>query len=344
MSELRQNLVTLVNSSNIRSGVELNGRQHIVVTSKTLPFDVEMNGIVYPKDEIEKTYHLLNDTPAPVGHPRNAAGEFISAKTQEGRNLSDIGAWNRNPRIVGNRVELETWIDIERAKLTAEGREVLDRIEKKEPISTSVAVLANTEEVNGKLVARIKEYDHNAILLNEAPAAGPDKGVGMFVNTADAISIHEPEKNLVEKVYNALVAKFKSQDIFVNEEEKEMEELQKKYDELKAKYDELVKSKDEKKDEKIEVNQALIDRLEKVESMLIANSEKELEDKRGKVAKILRNEEAVKDMNEKELDSALKVHEVMKQNGKTHNILNNELIDDNKELSVDEMLKLTYGE
>lgn len=328
MSELRQHLVTLVNNSNIRTGVILNGRQHIVVNSKTLPFDVLMNGIVYPKEEIENTFHLLDGTPAPIGHPKNAAGELISAKTQEGRNLSDIGAWNRNPRIVGNRVELETWIDVERAKLTAEGREVLDRIEKREPISTSVAVLANVEEVSGKKVARIKDYDHNAILLQEPPAAGFDKGVGMLINTSSAVSIHEPEKNIVEKVYNLIMTKFKGQDLIVNEEENKMEkdtELHAKIDRLHESIGRLAKLLEDKVESK--EDEVLANELKEIKTMLLANSNKELEEKRAKVAQILGNEDAANGMNEIALDS------ILANSGSDHKILGNSHKSDNEDNS-----------
>lgn len=311
MSEIIGNMPILVNNSTIREGVDLNGRLHTVVTSKTLPFDIVMNGIVYPKEEIEATYHMLDETPAPVGHPKNAMGNLISAKTQEGRNLSDIGAWNRNPKIVGNRVELETWIDIERAKLTAEGREVLERIQKREPISTSVAVIANVEEVSGKKIARIKDYDHNAILLEEPPAAGLEKGVGLMANTS----------NIIKEVYNAVMANFKGQGLIVNEEENKMAEVTKEdFNRLHESVGELLslfKEKFAKKEEEVLANEKLNEKVDKITDLLLANSNKELESKRAKVAVILGNEDAVKGMDNLALDA------IIAKSGGDHKILGN---------------------
>lgn len=175
--------------------VTYNGREHIVVSSKTLPFGVVMNGGLYTREQIERHYEKLDNTLAPLGHPE-VNGEFISAHSPEGLNLGFIGAWNRNPRIEGNRVALEKWIDVEKAKESAGGRELIDRIEQieagsGEPIHTSIAVylreLPAPPDAEYKWIADIDSVDHDAILLHQTGAATPEQGVGMMVNAEDAV-------------------------------------------------------------------------------------------------------------------------------------------------------------
>lgn len=325
----RNHLVTLVNKANIRKNVIYNGRPHTVVTSKTLPFDVVMNDILYPKDQIVANYQKLEGTPAPIGHPKDSSGKFISAKQPEGLNLSYIGAWNRSPKIVGNRVELETWIDNDVAQRTAEGRELLDRIDKGDPISTSVAVLANRIERKGKNysgVAEIIDMDHNAILLNEPPAATIDQGVGLMVNTSTAIE--SEEINSIGGDYD--VIKLLKKALFFNgkEEGKTMEkdnELHLKVDKLADSVGVLVnlmKDNEEKKkedeEEKKKKDEVVANCLKNLESILLANVNKELEGKRAKVSELLGNAEAPKAMDEASLDAV-----IAKLGGGTANILGN---------------------
>lgn len=167
---------------------KLNGRDVIIVPSATLPDDIVMNGIQYPKAEIAASYKGLERTPAPLGHP-TINGKFISATDPEGINLGWIGAWNANVRQEGGRVLLDKIIDVERANESEKGRRVLEAIKNNKPIHTSTGLLCNLEEVtNGdalgyKQIARNMVWDHDAILLDEPGAATPEQGVGMMVNS-----------------------------------------------------------------------------------------------------------------------------------------------------------------
>ena len=111
---MQVNIRTQVNSKSIRRE-QHNGRDHIVIPSYTMPFDVVMNGGLYPKDQIVANYKKLEGTLAPLGHP-TVNGAFVSAFSPEGINLGHIGAWNRNTKLVGNRVYTEKWIDVEVAQ------------------------------------------------------------------------------------------------------------------------------------------------------------------------------------------------------------------------------------
>ncbi|EFG1287522.1 hypothetical protein O5N00_001150 [Escherichia coli] len=175
-----------------------NGREHIVVPSYTLPFNIVMNREYYPEAEIIANYQSLEGTLAPLGHP-TVDGKFVSAFSPEGLNTGFCGAWNRNVELRGNRVYVEKWVDVETASHSEQGRELLSRLEalekgeSKDPIWSSVAVyrqcMPATEDMKAQgadHVVKIMSIDHDAILLHEPPAASPEQGVGLMVNTDQA--------------------------------------------------------------------------------------------------------------------------------------------------------------
>ncbi|MCA0961160.1 hypothetical protein [Salipiger bermudensis] len=183
---VRVNVRALANTKAARRE-KRNGRDVIIVPSATLPDDVVMNNILYPADEIEKSFASLNRTPAPAGHPL-INGKFVSARDPEGINIGWIGAWNENARREGGRVLLDKVIDVQTANQSERGKAVLEAVDKGEPIHTSTGLLCNLEAANGdvayKHIARDIDFDHDAILLDEEGAATPGQGVGMFVNSA----------------------------------------------------------------------------------------------------------------------------------------------------------------
>lgn len=183
MHQVRVNVRTLANVKAARKE-KRNGRDVVIVPSATLPDNVVMNGILYPPEEIEKSYKSLERKPAPLGHPM-VNGKWVSASDPEGINTTHIGAWNENVRRENGRVFLDKVIDVEVANRSEGGKAVLDAIEKGEAVHTSTGLLASLEAVNAethKHVARAIVFDHDAILLNEAGAATPEQGVGMLVN------------------------------------------------------------------------------------------------------------------------------------------------------------------
>lgn len=187
MTITRVNVRTAVNAATIRRE-RRNGRDVIVVPSATMPDDVIMNGVRYPGDEIAKSYHTLNRTPAPLGHP-SIEGRFVSAKDPEGLARGWIGAWNENVRRENGRVFLDKVIDVEQASQLAGGKAVLAAIDKGEPIHTSTGLYALMDSLENdadgaKSVAREIVFDHDAILIGEEGAATPEQGVGMMVNKA----------------------------------------------------------------------------------------------------------------------------------------------------------------
>lgn len=200
MTTMQVNLHTAVNSKSIQKAV-MNGREHYIIPSFTLPADVIMNGGLYPSSEIDATFKSIEGTVAPLGHP-SVNGEFVSALTPEGLNVGYVGAWNKRAEKRGNRVYVEKWVDIEKANESDGGKRLIERIEallngeSVEPIHTSTGVILERLEPNemqraqgAEWVAKINRFDHDAILLDEVGAATPEQGVGIMVNTASAKSL-----------------------------------------------------------------------------------------------------------------------------------------------------------
>lgn len=193
----RVNVRVAVNAASIRRE-QHNGREHIVIPSFTLPDEVIMNGGLYPHDEIEKAYASLEGTLAPLGHPQ-VDGEYVSARQPEAINSYHVGAWNRNVKRVGNRISVEKWLDVEYAKNTEGGRQVLSAIDKGEPVHTSTGIFLDREmapNADGyNWIARNMSLDHDAILIGETGAATPADGVGMMVNKTFVINSAIPVAN-----------------------------------------------------------------------------------------------------------------------------------------------------
>lgn len=181
--QIRVNVTAKVDPKAIRKDVR-NGRNVLIVASATMPADIVMNGVKYPKEAIEASFETLDRSPAPCGHPK-FNNNYLSARDPEAINHFHIGAWNENVRWDGSRILLDKVIDVEYANQSEQGKRLLNAIDKGEPISTSTGLLAEVDAFQGdgyKQVAKSILFDHDAILLDEEPAASPDQGVGMLVN------------------------------------------------------------------------------------------------------------------------------------------------------------------
>lgn len=188
-------IVNKVNNSAIRRERNERGDLVYIVPSYTLPDNVVMNGGLYPAEEIEKGYASLEDTPAPIGHPTDAQGNFITANSPDGILYYQCGVFNKNVKRVeceqyGHRVYVEKHIHVDTAMQTDRGRRLIEAIDTNQPIHTSTGVLLNRVNEQG-VSANGKEYawkavgyvfDHDAVLLDEDGAATPADGVGMMVN------------------------------------------------------------------------------------------------------------------------------------------------------------------
>ena len=177
----------------------IDGIEHIMIKSHTLPFDIVMNGGLYPAKEIELGFSSLERSLAPIEHPTNSGGEFISASDPEAINKFYAGAYVENVRVENERIAHDFIINVQEALKSDRGRRLLDRINELEtskdprPVHTSVGVFISVEETDGvktndhgqefTWIAHDLFFDHNAILLDSVGAAQPDQGVGMAVNS-----------------------------------------------------------------------------------------------------------------------------------------------------------------
>ncbi len=182
----------------------IDGVEHIIVSSKTLPDNIVMNGGMYPADEIASSFHTLERTLAPVEHPTDTNGNFISAGDPSAIHNFYAGAFNANVRRENGTVLVDKVINVQEALKSDRGKRLLDRIDELEnnedprPVHTSTGVILEVELLEGPQtnadgqeftwVARNMTFDHDAILLDSVGAAQPHQGVGMAVN-ADGTEI-----------------------------------------------------------------------------------------------------------------------------------------------------------
>ena len=200
-----QNLsfVTQVNSDRITDDGET-----ITIRSTTpVVDDVVMNGGLYPADEIAKSYASLEGTPAPLDHPVDADGNFISASNGDGLQKFYVGAINKNVSYKNGVVESDVVVNKAQALAHPRGQEFIDRLQSKDPIHISTGLMLQKEQAVGnskgkdyQWIARNLSFDHVAILLQSSGAATPEQGVGMWTNaekTQFVVNHNEPEKEVI---------------------------------------------------------------------------------------------------------------------------------------------------
>lgn len=159
--------------------------------------DLVMNGMLYPADQLAPAAPGLTGKPAPAGHPKNGAGQFISANSGEALLSAYQGAVCTNGRHEGGRTLVDIVVNEAQAKANGAGAKLVERLDAAiagtniEPIHVSTGLVCEAVnaggESNGKKYSRIAtniSYDHLAILLDEKGAGTPEDGVGMFLNSA----------------------------------------------------------------------------------------------------------------------------------------------------------------
>jgi len=191
------------------------GVEHIVISSHTLPDNVVMNGGLYTTEEVDAAILSLNRTLAPVEHPVDANGRFISATDPQAIHEYYAGAFNENVRREGDRIALDKVINVPEAQKSDRGKRLLDRVVEIEtnsearPIHTSVGVFVGAEDLDEPRtnaagdqytwIARGMVFDHDAILLDSVGAAQPHQGVGIAVNNeGDDLEVHAGTVALID--------------------------------------------------------------------------------------------------------------------------------------------------
>jgi hypothetical protein len=203
----RQNLsfVTQVNSCHVTD----NGDTITIRSTTPVVDDIVMNGGLYPADEIANSYASLEGTPAPLDHPIDKDGQFISASNGDGLQKFYVGAVNKNVSYKDGVVESDVVINKAQALAHPRGQELIDRLANKKPIHISTGLMLQREQATGNSkgkdytwIARNMKYDHVAILLNSEGAGTPSDGVGMWTNaekTEFVVNHNEPEKEIIPK-------------------------------------------------------------------------------------------------------------------------------------------------
>lgn len=212
MTDVRINMINRVNSASIKVET-IDGEPHLVIPSYTLPDSVVMNGGMYPREEIDRAWPTINNTLAPIGHPTDDQGNWLSAFSPQAIHNFHGGAYNRNARRDGNRVYVEKVVNVRYAQQTEPGKRLLDAVRynaetgtaagPEKPIHTSTGLLLQQDAAPAgapyQWIARNMRLDHDAILLDEPGAATPEQGVGMMVNCSHAVTV----QNLADDSYQA---------------------------------------------------------------------------------------------------------------------------------------------
>lgn len=158
---------------------------------------IVLNRRLYSGDELKTSVHKLEGKPAPAGHPKDSKGRHISASNGEALAAAYIGAYCVNSRYTGGRAVCDIVVMESQARALPAGVEVINRLDAAiagtnvEPIGVSSGLMLTEvpdagESLGKKYTSRATnmEFDHLAILLDEAPAGTPAEGIGIFVNGA----------------------------------------------------------------------------------------------------------------------------------------------------------------
>lgn len=192
MNRVQCNVLTQVNAGNVMR----DDQRGVITLKNVVPIvdDVVMNGGYYQKEDIDISFDTIEDTIAPLGHPTDRNGNFISAKSGSAIQNFYVGAVNKNVTRSANKILMDIEINTKQAEGSKRGKELIDRINNMsaslEPIHVSTGLMLNRVEEPGvsatgesyDWIAKNMDFDHVAILLDEPGAATPEKGVGIFAN------------------------------------------------------------------------------------------------------------------------------------------------------------------
>lgn len=193
MTSKRVHILSAVNAANVSK----DGSTYTIRDVVGAIDDIVMNSRLYPADQLKAAAATLEGKPAPAGHPKNSAGQAISALNGEALASAWIGSYVRNARHEAGRTIADVVVNEAQARAHPDGAKLIERLDaaiagnNAEPIHVSTGLMMDPIIANGEsrgkkyssIVTNIR-YDHLAILLNEQGAATPDQGVGMFLNSA----------------------------------------------------------------------------------------------------------------------------------------------------------------
>lgn len=196
MNQKRVHILSVVNAGNVSK----DGNTYTIRDVVGAVDDIVMNSRLYPADQLKAAAATLEGKPAPAGHPKNSAGQAISALNGEALAGAWIGSYVRNARHEAGRTIADVVVNEAQARAHPDGAKLIERLDaaiagnNADPIHVSTGLMMDPIIANGEsrgkkyssIVTNIR-YDHLAILLNEQGAATPDQGVGMFLNSAGEV-------------------------------------------------------------------------------------------------------------------------------------------------------------
>jgi hypothetical protein len=154
--------------------------------------NIVMNNGLYPADELAQSYESLSGVPAPIGHPQDEQGNYISAMRGDALRNYYAGVTVENARKEGERYLVDLEINEAQAAAHPDGQRMIEAINSGESVHVSTGLMLQREPEEG--ISRGKRYgwratniqfDHLAILLDEKGAATPEQGVGILANCAE---------------------------------------------------------------------------------------------------------------------------------------------------------------
>lgn len=191
MARKRIHILTAVNAANVSKS----GGTYTIKDVCGAVDGLVMNSMLYPGEQLANAAATLEGKPAPAGHPKNAAGQHISATSGDALLSAYVGAICRNARHEGGRTLVDVVVNEAQAKAHPDGVRLVERLDaaitgnNADPIHVSTGLYCEAIQANGesggKPYSRIAtgiKYDHLAILLNEQGAGTPADGVGMWLN------------------------------------------------------------------------------------------------------------------------------------------------------------------
>ena len=189
----RVHILSTVNSANVSKS----GTTYTIRDVCGCVDNLVMNRMLYPGDQLAAGVATLEGKPVPAGHPKNAAGQYISALNGEALASAWMGSYARNARHEGGRTLVDVVVNEAQAKAHPDGIKLVERLDaaisgnNAEPIHVSTGLLCEQIQANGESggkaydrIATQIRYDHLAVLLHEPGAGTPEQGVGMYLNAA----------------------------------------------------------------------------------------------------------------------------------------------------------------
>ena len=196
------------------------GREYLVFPIVALRSGV-LNGEYVPQEEIDRYVEAWNGRPIPIRHPKNEAGEYISANR---RNAMEVIGHFWSARY-DDGLKGEGWVDMGKLEtLGEEGKYIVNALESNTGIDVSSAYWRDLEETQGEIdgiayngIARNLRPDHIALLPNEQGACSWKMGCGAPRTNAQQIADESFLSHFVKNVIDSFGGGKKMKDVLVSQ-------------------------------------------------------------------------------------------------------------------------------